>query len=58
MEQAISFLLVVAIAATLLLLNLPLIFLIFFITGGAYLVIRGKKKNWTLPKDIKDTHSW
>jgi len=58
MEQAISFLLVVAIASTLLLLDLPLLFLISFIGGSAYLIIRGKKKNWKLPKDIKNTHSW
>lgn len=58
MEQAISFLLVVTIASTSLLLNLPLLFLISFIGGCAYLVIRGKKKGWKLPKDIKDTHSW
>ena len=58
MEQAISFIAVVVIASILLIAKLPHLFLVFFVVGCTYLVIRGKKKNWTLPKDIKDTHSW
>jgi hypothetical protein len=34
------------------------LFLVSFIGGVAYHVIRGRKKGWSLPNDIKKRHSW
>jgi hypothetical protein len=36
--------------------NSPAMFLTSFIIGCSYLVLRGRKKGWRLPKDIKNTH--
>jgi hypothetical protein len=57
MEQGLSFIMVVILCAiSILVFNSPLLFLSSFIIGNGYLIIRGKKKGWRLPKDIKDTH--
>jgi hypothetical protein len=56
MEQGLSFIFVIMICAVAIVLNSPIMFLTSFILGCGYLVIRGRKKGWKLPKDIKNTH--
>ena len=57
MEQGLSFITVVALCAVVLFVfNSPLLFLITFLLGSSYLVLRGRKKGWRLPKNIKETH--
>lgn len=57
MEQGLSFIAVVVLCTmAIFLFNSPLMFLTSFIVGSTYLVIRGRKKGWRLPKNIKDTH--
>ena len=57
MEQILSFLLTVILCTVaLVVLQSPLLFLISFISGVGYQVIRGRKKGWKLPKDVKNTH--
>lgn len=58
MEQLLTFVSMITVLVVTLLLDSPLLFLISFIGGIAYHVIRGKKKGWSLPKDTKNTHSW
>jgi hypothetical protein len=38
--------------------NNPILFFISFIGGLTYHVIRGKQLGWSLPKQIRKTHSW
>ena len=57
MEQGLSFIVVVALCnIAMFVFNSPIMFLTFFMAGGCYLVIRGRKKGWKLPKNIKETH--
>ena len=57
MEQILSFLLTIILCTVaLVVLQSPLLFLISFISGVGYQVIRGRKKGWKLPKDVKNTH--
>ena len=57
MEQILSFLLTIILCTVaLVVLQNPLLFLISFISGVGYQVIRGRKKGWKLPKDVKNTH--
>jgi hypothetical protein len=57
MEQGLSFIAVVALCMVVLFVfNSPLLFLITFLLGSSYLVLRGRKKGWRLPKNIKETH--
>ena len=57
MEQIFSFLITIILCSvSILVIQSPLLFLITFILGVGYQVIRGRKKGWKLPKDIKDTH--
>ena len=56
MEQGLSFIFVIMICAVAIVLNSPIMFLTSFILGCGYLVIRGRKKGWKLPKNIKNTH--
>ena len=57
MEQGLSFIAVIVLCTiAMFVFNSPLMFLISFIGGSTYLVIRGRKKGWRLPKNIKDTH--
>jgi hypothetical protein len=59
MEQGLSFIAVVTLCTlAMFVFNSPLLFLIAFFSGSTYLVIRGKKMGWRLPKNIRDTHSW
>jgi hypothetical protein len=59
MEQGLSFIVVVTLCnLAIFVLNSPIIFLITFLLGSSYLVVRGKQKGWKLPKNIKDTHQW
>ena len=57
MEQGLSFIAVIILCmVAMFVFNSPLMFLALFIGGSTYLVIRGRKKGWRLPKNIKDTH--
>ena len=57
MEQGLSFIAVVALCMVVLFVfNSPSLFLITFLLGSSYLVLRGRKKGWRLPKNIKETH--
>ena len=57
MEQGLSFIAVVALCVVVLFVfNSPSLFLITFLLGSSYLVLRGRKKGWRLPKNIKETH--
>lgn len=56
MEQLFSFLLTVIICSLAVIYNLPMVFLIGFVSGIAYYVVRSKYANWKLPKYIKETH--
>jgi hypothetical protein len=57
MEQGLSFIAVVVMCTmAIIVFNSPIMFLTFFGAGCTYLVLRGRKKGWKLPKDIKDTH--
>jgi len=56
MEQLFSFLLTVTICSLAVIYNWPMVFLIGFVSGVVYYVIRSKYTNWKLPKDIKRTH--
>ncbi len=57
MEQGLSFIAVIVLCMiAMFVFNSPLMFLASFIGGSTYLVIRGRKKGWRLPKNIKDTH--
>ena len=59
MEQGLSFIAVVTLCSlAMFVLNSPIVFLITFVLGSGYLVVRGKQKGWKLPKNIKDTHQW
>jgi hypothetical protein len=57
MEQGLSFIAVIVLCTiSMFVFNSPLMFLTSFFGGSTYLVIRGRKKGWRLPKNIKDTH--
>lgn len=57
MEQGLSFIAIIAICAmAMFVFNSSTMFLVSFILGCSYLVIRGRKMGWKLPKNIKDTH--
>ena len=58
MEQIIAFWILVLICGLSIETNSPITFAVTFIGGLSYLIIRGKIKQWALPKGIKDTHSW
>ncbi len=56
MEQMLSFIVTIVICTLAIEYDKPIIFLLGFIGGCAYHIIRGRKMGWKLPKDIKDTH--
>jgi len=58
MEQLFTFAGIILMLIVALLLNSALLFLVSFVGGVAYHVIRGRKKGWTLPKEVKNRHSW
>jgi hypothetical protein len=59
MEQGLSFIAVITLCSlAMFVLNSPIAFLIMFVLGSSYLVVRGRQKGWRLPKNIKDTHKW
>lgn len=58
MEQLLSFLALIILLVIAVTFKLPLLFIVSFVGGVTYHVIRGKVKGWKLPKQIKDTHSW
>lgn len=58
MEQLFTFITIIAMLVLAILINSGLIFLVSFVGGIAYHVIRGRKKGWSLPKEVKNRHSW
>lgn len=58
MEQLLTFIGIIAMLVIALLINSALVFLFTFVGGVAYHVIRGRKKGWSLPKEVKNRHSW
>jgi len=58
MEQLFTFAGIILMLIVALLINSALLFLVSFVGGVAYHVIRGRKKGWTLPKEVKNRHSW
>ena len=57
MEQGLSFIAVVALCSVaMFVFYSPALYLVTFFGGTTYLVLRGKKKGWKLPKNIKETH--
>lgn len=58
MEQLFTFITIIAMLVLAILINSGLIFLVSFVSGIAYHVVRGRKKGWSLPKEVKDRHSW
>lgn len=58
MEQLLTFIGIIAMLVLALMINSALIFLFTFVGGISYHVVRGRKKGWSLPKEVKDRHSW
>jgi hypothetical protein len=58
MEQLLTFIGIISMLILAILINSAILFLGSFIGGVAYHVIRGTKKGWSLPKEVKDRHSW
>ena len=58
MEKLLAFVSTIVACTLSVVFGYPALFLISFIGGILYSVIRGKQKGWSLPKDVKDTHSW
>ena len=58
MEQLFTFITILAMLILAVVINSALIFLVSFVGGIAYHVIRGKQKGWSLPKEVKNSHSW
>jgi hypothetical protein len=58
MEQLLTFTGIIVMLILALLINSALVFLATFVGGVAYHVIRGRKKGWSLPKEVKKSHSW
>jgi hypothetical protein len=58
MEQLLTFIGIISMLILAVLINSAILFLVSFIGGVAYHVIRGRKKGWSLPNGIKKRHSW
>ena len=58
MEQLFTFVGVILACTFAVIIQSPLLFGVAFAGGVLYHVIRGKVKGWSLPKDVKDRHSW
>ena len=58
MEQLFTFIGIVLACTIAMLIESPALFGVAFAGGVLYHVLRGKLKGWSLPKDVKDTHSW
>lgn len=58
MEQLLTFIGIISMLIVAILINSALLFMISFIGGVGYHVTRGRKKGWSLPKDVKKRHSW
>lgn len=59
MEQLITFITVVTLTSvSVIVFANPMLFLISFVGGLGYMVLRGKQKGWSLPNEIKKRHSW
>jgi hypothetical protein len=58
MEQLFTFTSIILTCSLAIIIGSPILFGLSFIGGLTYHIIRGRKKGWSLPKDVKDTHSW
>ncbi len=58
MEQLFTFIGIIFACILAVIIESPILFGISFAGGILYHVIRGKIKGWSLPKDVKDRHSW
>jgi hypothetical protein len=58
MEQLFTFASIILTCSLAIIIGSPILFGLSFIGGLTYHIIRGRKKGWSLPKDVKDTHSW
>lgn len=59
MEQGLTFIgLVVILMVMMFIIESPILFLITFVIGCTYHIIRGRIKGWKLPQNIRDTHMW
>jgi hypothetical protein len=58
MEQLFTFTSIILTCSFAIIIGSPILFGLSFIGGLTYHIIRGRKKGWSLPKDVKDTHSW
>lgn len=58
MEQLLTFIGIISMLIVAILINSALLFMISFIGGVVYHVTRGRKKGWSLPKEVKKRHSW
>jgi hypothetical protein len=58
MEQLFTFIGIIFACVLAVIIESPILFGISFAGGILYHVLRGKIKGWSLPKDVKDRHSW
>ena len=58
MEQLLTFLVIIFLCSLTIGIESPILFAVLFIGGIVYSILRGRKKGWSLPKDVKNTHSW
>lgn len=58
MEQLFTFAGIIFTCTLAILVESPILFGVSFAGGVLYHILRGKIKGWSLPKDVKDRHSW
>lgn len=58
MEQLLTFVGIIFACTLAVIMESPFLFGVSFAGGVLYHVLRGKIKGWSLPKDVKDRHSW
>ena len=58
MEQLFTFIGIIFACVLAVIMESPVLFGVSFAGGVLYHVLRGKIKGWSLPKDVKDRHSW
>lgn len=58
LEQLFTFTGIILACTTAMLMQSPKLFLLCFVGGVGYHVVRGKKKGWKLPNGVKNSHSW
>jgi hypothetical protein len=58
MEQLFTFIGIIFACVLAVIIESPILFGVSFAGGILYHILRGKIKGWSLPKDVKDRHSW